>query len=475
MRRYAPYIVLGAYVCGVISGYYISGECAGVQIVIFSVVAYLFIMRVMGRPVSLVVLLIGIGVCLGIARVTIFSLFEIDHSFDQVIGTSISCNGVITDLSPGQGIAVVTTESGSRIRVRADAYSEMKYGDVVECSGIVKHVTRMSLQSRRIFYEMSVKDFRLVGYSPPSQLVAGLLSMRSWFTQSLYTLFPSPHGELVAGMTIEGADVLSRQLIEQFRRTSLSHIVALSGTNVSIVITAVFFLCQGLGRRTRFTVSFCFVIFFAVMTGLTSTIIRAAFMALMYLIADMCHRTYTPLRALCFVSFGMVVYNPLTPLFDISFQLSFMATLSMVLVVPILELWVSRFIRIKLICETLVTTLSAQVFVAPLILLYTGTISLIAPLSNLLVLPVMPWVMLGGSLTVVLQYLGYVMYVTLLPTQIMISGILWVVAMLSALPFAAYQISFSISWVIGGVIAVYILIGTVLFHAYKKASLKLAF
>jgi competence protein ComEC len=154
-----------------------------------------------------------------------------------------------------------------------------------------------------------------------------------------------------------------------------------------------------LRMRWRLLIGGLSIIAFAIMTGGSATVVRASIMALLVLFAQLIRRDYSVTRALLLAGLLMVFVNPKILVFDLSFQLSFLATVGLIYVSPIIERYL-LFIPDKFGIRTVVTaTLATQIFVLPFLLYAMGNFSSVALIVNLLVLPFIPLTMLLGFLT----------------------------------------------------------------------------
>jgi competence protein ComEC len=172
--------------------------------------------------------------------------------------------------------------------------------------------------------------------------------------------------------------------------------MVLSGYNVALVINTVRAgLQQVLPRAVALGSAGVVAILFMLMTGASETAIRATLMALVVLLANALHRPADGVRILLVVAAAMAVWNPYVVLFDLSYQLSVLATLGLVMLshhlVPYL-LW----LRSKSLIEIVSTTLATQIAVLPLLVFSVGQVSLISLITNVLVLAFVPYAMLAG-------------------------------------------------------------------------------
>jgi len=176
--------------------------------------------------------------------------------------------------------------------------------------------------------------------------------------------------------------------------------VALSGYNISVIALAIMFVLGyfTVSRDISFWISLLTIVMFVLMTGASPSVMRAAVMGILVLIARREGRMYTAKNALVFAGAIMVFLNPKILRFDAGFQLSFLATLGLILIYPKLEEKLKNTPELFGIKKAFMATLSAQIFVLPLIFYQFGTISWISSIVNILILPAVPIAMFLGFL-----------------------------------------------------------------------------
>lgn len=194
-------------------------------------------------------------------------------------------------------------------------------------------------------------------------------------------------GALLRGLTIGDTEGLDAATIERFRRTGLSHIVAVSGSNLAIVVGSLVVACGPLGHRARVAVAAVGIILFVLIVGPDPSVLRAAGMGAIGLLALALGRRAEPVHALGLALAALLVLRP-SMVFSAGLHLSALATLGIVLWAEPLARrlgWLPRPLALGL-----AVTLSAQAAVAPLLLGVFGQLSLAGPVANALVLPAVP-------------------------------------------------------------------------------------
>jgi competence protein ComEC len=173
--------------------------------------------------------------------------------------------------------------------------------------------------------------------------------------------------------------------------------------------------------RARVGVGIAAIIVFALLVGAEASVVRASIMATLALIALAVGRQYDVLRALFVAGAVMLLLNPYLLVYDVGFQLSFMATLGLILIAPQFEGRVITALSTFGIKDFLVATVATQIAVLPLLLYHIGEFSLVAIIVNVVVLPVVPLAMLATFITGVIGVyslslalpLAYIAYVVL--------------------------------------------------------------
>ncbi len=229
---------------------------------------------------------------------------------------------------------------------------------------------------------------------------AKLFSVQSSLREQIYFFLIDPAAGLLEGLFLGGDDGLSKELSEHFRRAGLSHIVAVSGYNMSLVAFAVLLLAllSGLWRKTATLLATIGIFVFLLLIDTSTASIRAAFMAWIVFFAFFVGRPASAWNGLFLAGLIMTLQNPLLVRYDVGFQLSFLATLALVASGPWLELLVRRERWHWKGIVLLLSTIIIEIFIFPVLAFHFGTVTFLAPLANLFVLPLIPIAMALGSL-----------------------------------------------------------------------------
>ena len=218
-------------------------------------------------------------------------------------------------------------------------------------------------------------------------------------TNILARLLPDPHAGLLAGLLFGTKATLPKELYNQLVSTGTIHIIALSGMNITILINLVANTIHSfVGKKVASVFTIGVIVWFVWFVGPSATIIRAAIMGSLTLIALVFGRQQWALLSLALAVGGMLVLN-FSWLFDISFQLSVLATLGIILFGKTMKTHGNGGFFIKareevfyFLKQNFQLTLAAQVFTVPLIFFHFHRLSLIAPITNVAIAWVIPLV-----------------------------------------------------------------------------------
>ena len=343
---------------------------------------------------------------------------------------------------------VFLSDNGEKVLVSAPLYSSVEYGDKVELTGKFKRPTVIVdedsgrefdygkfLSKDDIYFTLSSYELQIVSSGHGNAIKALLFKIKKSFVNHAKAILSEPYASLLTGLIVAGRDALPKEILEEFRRAGVIHIVVLSGFNITIIAQ---FLEKLFRNRYAAIIG---VILFVVMTGAGASIVRAGIMALTVIGAKLIGRNYSAPRALLAAGFLMLFQNPKILVFDPSFQLSFLATLGLIYFMPVIErklYWITTRFKIR---ETLSQTLSTQITVLPLLIYMSGDVSIVSIPANLLILLFVPVTMLVGFLAVLLSFLTTLLAWPLAYlSYLLLSWILFVSHLFGSLPFATWKL-----------------------------------
>lgn len=215
-------------------------------------------------------------------------------------------------------------------------------------------------------------------------------------------------GAILLAMILGDESRLDQDLKTKMGLSGLTHVVAISGTHIvlfSIILIEILLFLR-ISRRKALFLSIFFIAFYVFLVNAPPSAVRSGFMVSFLYLAEIFRRIPEKERNLAFSCFFIILQNPLVLRYDLGFQLSFVAVLGLIYFAPILNKYFS-FIKNTPLRETLVATLAAQIFTLPLIVSSFGYISLSSLISNLLIFPIVPIMMIFGLLFPLINFVFF--------------------------------------------------------------------
>lgn len=353
-----------------------------------------------------------------------------------------------------------------KVLISTGKYPQYDYGDTLEVSGnlltpaqfetfdYAGYLARYGIHS--VMYRPYVK--RTQAFDPEQaslwqQFMSLMLSSKFRFEDAMNRTFSTePYSSFMAGLLLGSRKGIPDQLSEDFRITGLTHIIAISGYNITLIVTILMGLFKPLGRRPSIILSAVGIILFTLFVGASAAVVRACIMGLIGLVALNSKRKGQITMTLLLTATIMIAYNPLILIHDVGFQLSFLATMGLIYIAPLLEpffKWLPEALGIR---ESILLTLSAQIMALPIILLNFQNLSLISPIANLLVAgPILPFTMLFGFLATMTSFLSLTFAKVLaFPAYALLEYVVTIVHLVAKAPYATIQISWFDLPLLGG-------------------------
>lgn len=377
------------------------------------------------------------------------------------------------------GVADLILSDGSSQQVnglllaRTEYGADFHYGDRILLSGeLTTPAEYEDFSYREYLARQGV--YSLMPFAVAEKLESGhgnliwtsLYALRERGVEILYRLYPAREAALLAGILLGDESGISEKVKNAFNETGTRHIIAIPGFNISI-IAGLFLALFGrwLGARRGAWAAGIGIALYALLAGADASVVRAAIMGILALVALQTGRQSFALNALGFSAAVMALVNPMV-LWDIGFQLSFAATLGLVLYSEPLRLrtqqwldahlsapWAKRLSRP--VNEYLLLTVAAQITTLPILLYYFHRLSIFSLPANLLILPVQPALMVLGGLSALLgmvfqpfgqlaAYLGWVLAAYTIRIVEFFAGLPWSSQTLTSFPLYLMLVWFAI-------------------------------
>jgi len=369
-----------------------------------------------------------------------------------------------------------------RVLVTANRYPEYDYGDKVAIIGKLKSPSediegfnyRNYLLKDKIYSVMEWPEIKLLGKGFGSKFMATLFSFKNRFKETTSKFLPFPQEGFLEALLFGDEENISKEWKEKLNITGTRHIAAVSGMNITILSSIILSFALGLGfwRHQAFYLSLFIIFIYILLIGAPSSAIRAGIMAGALMLATYFGRLGSASRAVVFAASLMLFNNPLLLRYDIGFQLSFLAILGMIYFQQFFSTLLRRIPNPNIfpVRTTLAATLSAQIFTLPILIYNFGKISLVSPLTNILIVPFL------ASITILCFFFGFagiifnpLGFVFSLFVWLSLTYLTFIIELFSNFSLASLSLG-NIHWI--WLLIFYILLATVTYRIQESQKLK---
>lgn len=297
----------------------------------------------------------------------------------------------------------------NRILVQLPLYPVLTYGQIVSFSCTLKRPE--PIENFRYDRYLAARGIVAVCWQPSGLSISepkgfnvfgAILALKRRFVGALEWAVPEPSSSFLAGLIFGGSSGLAPDLQDAFSKTGLSHILAASGFNVSL-LTAAFYGWAAqtrLGRRRAILLTAFGLLAYVVMAGASPSILRAALMALVALIGLWIQRRAVIWNLLLLAASILLFFQPGLVLWDPGFQLSFLATAALFILTPRFEpifRWLPERFGIR---TAVVSSAAVSLLTLPVVLWHFGTVPVFVLFTNAVVLPCIPILMALGAIAI---------------------------------------------------------------------------
>lgn len=296
----------------------------------------------------------------------------------------------------GQQISVYMPNS-QRVTVKFGLDPLLSYGDTVNIRGKLQY---FQADDGNLIAFMDRPEFELVKKGADSSFI---IRLRDQIIVFFNSSLPDTYSSLMLGIVFGIKEEMPAAFYADLQKTGLMHVIAASGMNITMVGGfLVFGFAIFMQRQRAVLLSIIGIVFYAVLAGLEPSIVRAAIMGILVLLAQLTGRQSNGFLALFAAGFIMLFRSP-SLISDIGFQLSFMATFGLIFLRPVFTLSprITRLVEKTVIGEDLATTLTAQLMTLPILLVNFGSYSLWSIPVNAMVLWTVPFLMIIGGVAAV--------------------------------------------------------------------------
>lgn len=291
-----------------------------------------------------------------------------------------------------------------------------KYGDLISIKGeySAPEISRnykgfdysKYLKTLKIYGTIKVEEANLIKEKQLNPILINVNNVKEKIIDNINKSMPQRTRNLLLGILIGERDNIQEDIIESFKTSNLSHILAVSGAHTSYIILGITYIISKskTPKKIGYIITIIVLLLFIIITGATYSVIRACIMAIVVIGAKLCYRKANLTTNICISLLIILIQNPFA-INDIGLKLSFMGTIGIIIFNKNIT---NLFIKLKIkekIAKILSITFSAQLMIMPITILNFNTISLTFFISNVLASPLLGIIIILGSISIFISFI----------------------------------------------------------------------
>lgn len=337
-----------------------------------------------------------------------------------------------------------------KINGQFEQLSETSYAVLLKSQGVYAKFNPSSVERNETCQRRTINNIRRFSYSISSRLGRYM---------------PEPHASFLSGLLFGERKGFSKDLETNLKITGTTHIIAISGYNIALVATiSISVLTYVVSRKKALIPIIIFISIFVVFVGFSASVVRAGIMGCIVIIAQHFGRANASKRALLYCMALMTLQNPTILIFDVGFQLSCAATAGILYINPFLKQIISKASPSEILTEELSVTLSAQIATIPISIFAFKGYSLISPVINLIIAPILPIAYHAGFIAMIASYIPQLKGVGLIFVSALLEIILKLIEIAAKTPHAYQEVASN-----SGIIAACIMILVITLYVIGKS------
>lgn len=441
-KSFLPIAVCWAYIAGNLLWFAFKGN-----VVIFSIVATVsFLLSLILADIKKSIVLF----CVCVSSFVYIGMYatEIKKTEENIIygqDAEFSVQIMFTEKEKTKSNIYRAKLKDQKIYTQIEVAEKIKSGECIKVIGSLKNIDDSQygifLKSQRVFAEIDVIKYSIEENCSKS-MVQKMADIKCTVSDHIARNIPEPQAAFMSGILFGERKGFDQETTENLKITGTTHIIAISGYNIALISTICLSVLSVVVSRKKIVIPVIMaIVAFTIFVGFSASVVRAAIMGIIVIIAQHFGKEGISKRALLYCVLIMTMINPYIIVTDVSFQLSVAATWGILFLNPVFEKYLGKIIYSETIIEELSITLSAGVSTAPISMYVFSGYSLISPITNLVIATLLPSSYALGSISVIISFFVERLSFLLLPAQALLKMLLVIIDFSAKIPNSYIEIS----------------------------------
>ena len=325
------------------------------------------------------------------------------------------------------------------------------------------------LERHHIYGVMKIKDaenIKIIARNEGNFIIGKALTLKNMIKMINKQSLPDPQAAMLNGILLGMREDIPKQIFDMFKKSGIAHILAVSGLHVGLILLMFWGflkLCR-IPKKIAALILILLVTLYCMVTGMRDPIFRTTIMALAVLTAIIIDREQNLYISMSLACLALLLINPYS-LFNAGFQLSFIATLGIICIAPILIEAMPLKLKPRFLFTAFAVSLSAQISVMPIVAYHFNYLSLWSVFTNIVILPIIACILALGLLASVFGILWTnLAYIFSMPNWILLTTLLRLIEFFSSMRFMYLEVQ---KPYIADIIGYYTLVVFVLYALYN--------
>ncbi|MBN4062923.1 ComEC/Rec2 family competence protein [bacterium AH-315-G05] len=292
-----------------------------------------------------------------------------------------------------------------------------------------------------VVLEVNAEHVHLIKTENKYSFTSLSLTFKKYVEKFFDSTIQDPYNNVVKSVLFGNQGYMSKEMLANYSRSGTAHIIAVSGLHIGIIVIILGKILEfaGMNKNNRLLFTMLLLFFYAYTLNFPTSVVRAGAMYLLYVVSYFTNRRYDSVNTLFLIAFVVLLVGPLS-LFSVSFQLSFMATFSILVFYPIIYNKLNK--TPEVLKKLLAVSISAQIGTIPIIAYHFNQISIISLLANLLIVPTIGLLISLAIVSVMVSLMSFhIASLISLITNGLLIYIDLTVSKLAEMPFSSIEIN----------------------------------